>query len=161
MSRTRSEYLLADASSAPALAETQIGRVRSVLRADRAQLAALMLAAYRGTVDDEGEGDHEALEAIDHYFDTMEWSHSVVCEIDAQVVAMSFVVVVEGRHYIDPAATAASFKGRGLGRTVVETSLRSLAEAGITEVGATITDGNTPSERLFARLGFVRVGSWG
>jgi L-amino acid N-acyltransferase YncA len=39
-------------------------------------------------------------------------------------------------------------------------SLRSLAEAGIDEVGAVITDGNTPSERLFARFGFVRVGEW-
>lgn len=120
-----------------------------------------MLAAYRGTIDDEGEGDAEALEAIDHYFETMEWEHSVVCEHDDELVAMSLVVVVDGRHYIDPVATAAHHKGNGLGTAIVTVSLRSLADAGVSDVGATITDGNTASERLFTRLGFVRVGTWG
>jgi L-amino acid N-acyltransferase YncA len=35
-----------------------------------------------------------------------------------------------------------------------------LAASGIRVVGATITDGNVPSERLFTRLGFQRVGAW-
>ncbi|MDP2293294.1 MAG: GNAT family N-acetyltransferase [Actinomycetota bacterium] len=159
-SRTRSEYRLDDSSAVRPRAAA-IGSVRSVGRDDREALAALMLAAYRGTIDDEGEGDAEALEAIDHYFATMEWQHSVVCEHDDRLVAMSFVVVVDGRHYIDPVATAASHKGQGLGTAIVTVSLRSLADAGITEVGATITDGNTASERLFTGLGFVRVGTWG
>lgn len=120
-----------------------------------------MLAAYRGTIDDEGEGDEEALDAIDHYFDTLEWQHSSVCERDDRLVAMSFVVIVDGRHYIDPVAVAASHKGQGLGTAIVTVSIRSLADAGVSEVGATITDGNAPSERLFTRLGFVRVGAWG
>jgi L-amino acid N-acyltransferase YncA len=38
--------------------------------------------------------------------------------------------------------------------------LHSLAADDVTEVGAAITDGNVPSVRLFARLGFVRTGSW-
>lgn len=37
---------------------------------------------------------------------------------------------------------------------------RSLAGAGVAEVGAVITDGNFPSERLFQRLGFIRLGEW-
>ena len=76
------------------------------------------------------------------------------------LLAMSFVVIVESRHYIDPVATASTSKGEGFGRAVVLVSLRSLADAGVAEVGAVITDGNTPSERLFAGLGFVRVGAW-
>jgi L-amino acid N-acyltransferase YncA len=43
----------------------------------------------------------------------------------------------------------------------VLTSLRRLHRDGVDEVGAVITDGNLASERLFARLGFSRVGPWG
>lgn len=87
--------------------------------ADRDALAALLLDAYRGTIDD------------------------------------------EGRHYIDPVATAASRKGRGIGAWAVATSIRLLQRDGVGGVGAVITDGNVASERLFARLGFTRVGPWG
>ena len=73
---------------------------------------------------------------------------------------MSFVVVVDGRHYIDPVAVHPDAKRAGVGRAAVATSLGSLIAAGVTEVGATITDGNEPSERLFDSLGFERVGSW-
>jgi RimJ/RimL family protein N-acetyltransferase len=163
VSRTRSEYRLVRASDAltsvgPAPSTTP---VRPVELADRESLASTLLDAYRGTVDDEGEGDDEARAAIDEYFGRIEWPHSVVLDEDGQLVAMSFVVIVDGLHYIDPVATSAAFKGRGYGRNAVLASLRSLAHAGVEEVGAVITDGNTPSERLFAGLGFVRVGSWG
>ncbi len=86
--------------------------------------------------------------------------HSVVLDEGGELTAISFVVVVDGRHYVDPVVTAGSRKGQGRGRAVVLASLRSLAEDGVTEVGAVITDGNTPSERLFTRFGFTRVGAW-
>jgi GNAT superfamily N-acetyltransferase len=162
VSRTRSEYLLSlpgelleHVRAAPSSA-----RIRGVRADDRDALAALLLDAYRGTVDDEGEGDDEARDAIDEYLGRIVWPHSVVLEERESLIAMSFVVIVEGRHYIDPVATASDRKGEGIGRAVVLASLRSLADDGIAEVGAVITDGNTPSERLFARLGFVRVGTW-
>jgi L-amino acid N-acyltransferase YncA len=77
------------------------------------------------------------------------------------IVAMSLVVVVNERHYIDPVATASGLKGTGLGRDVVGQSLSLLAADHVEEVGAVITDGNVPSERLFASLDFTRVGVWG
>jgi GNAT superfamily N-acetyltransferase len=162
MSRTRSEYRLqlpqplavpAD-ESGPALV------LRGVRLSDRSATARLLLDAYRGTIDDEGEGDEEALEAIDEYFSCIIWAHSFVVVEGELMFAMSFVVVVGDRHYIDPVATAASHKGRGIGRRAVIESLTSLAAAGVTEVGATITDGNTASERLFTSLGFERTGQW-
>ena len=162
MGRTRSEYLL----SLPSEGLEHVrptpppARIRGVRADDRDALAPLLLDAYRGSVDDEGEGDEEAREAIDDYLGRIVWPHSVVLEERGSLIAMSFVVIVEGRHYIDPVATASERKGEGLGRAVVLASLRSLADEGIAEVGAVITDGNTPSERLFARLGFVRVGAW-
>jgi hypothetical protein len=47
-----------------------------------------------------------------------------------------------------------------LARATVQLCLASLAAAGIAEVGATITDGNLASERLFTGLGFGRCGEW-
>lgn len=84
----------------------------------------------------------------------------MVLEQNGRLGAVSFVVNVAGREYIDPVATATWRKRAGLGMAAVATSLGSLHEVGVREVGAVITDGNTASERLFTSLGFVRRGSW-
>ncbi len=157
MTRTRSEYRLSPIrtdSAAPVFA------ARHPADTDRDELAALMLAAYRNSIDDEGEELADAVEAIDQYLETMLRPHSFVVLDDAAIVAASFVVVVEGLHYVDPVMVAPERKHRGLGRAAVTLCLRSLAGAGVTEVRATITDGNTASERLFATLGFTRHGGW-
>ena len=156
MERMRSEYRasIAGTSFAPA------GSVRHVVDGDRDALAPLLLAAYRGTIDDEGESIDDAFDAIDDYLGRIVRPHSFVVADGEALIAMSFVVVVGGRHYIDPVAVHPDAKRAGVGRAAVATSLGSLVAAGVTEVGATITDGNTASERLFASLGFERVGSW-
>ena len=116
---------------------------------------------HRGTVDDEGEDYEAALTAVDEWPSRLEAPHSVVLEQDWKLVAVSFVVNLAGREYIDPVATVSGRKRQGLGSAAVATSLRSLHEAGAREVGAVITDGNTASARLFTSLGFVRIGSLG
>jgi hypothetical protein len=163
LERLRSEYRLTqladiDLSGIPVRPDSLV--VRHVDREDHEALSHLMIDAYKGSVDDEGESIEDARAAIDHYFETIVWPHSFVIADSDLPVAMSMVVIVDGVHYIDPVATTATRKGLGHGRIAVATSLRSLAASGITEVGAVITDGNTPSERLFTRLGFVRVGGW-
>lgn len=162
MSRTRSEYRR-DLSAPPPTPTARPGTHAVVPAADagRDALAALLLDAYRGTIDDEGEGEDEARAAIDDYLGRLLPAYSIVVEEDGQPVSLSFVVLVEGRHYIDPVATAASRKGRGIGAWAVATSIRLLQRDGVEGVGAVITDGNVASERLFARLGFTRVGPWG
>ncbi len=158
MERTRSEYRLHHLD--PFVLPAAQRDARLVTVDDRDALAPFVLDAYRGTVDDEGETLDDAVLAVDAWFAAIEWQHSFVLELDGELVAASFVVVVEGVRYIDPVLTRSTRKGRGLGTAMVSRSLHSLAADDITEVGATITDGNEPSERLFTRLGFVRVGSW-
>ena len=75
-------------------------------------------------------------------------------------MAFAFVVVVNDVHYIDPVVVASTRKRLGIGDALVRRCLGSLADAGVCEVGATITDGNVASERLFIGLGFDRHGSW-
>ena len=68
MSRTRSEYRrsLEVAPAAPAR-RSGPSAIAPATSADRDALALLLLDAYHGTIDDEGEGEAEARQAIDHY----------------------------------------------------------------------------------------------
>jgi L-amino acid N-acyltransferase YncA len=131
----------------------------------RDRLAALMLDAYRNTIDDEGESLDDALNAVDYYLASILRLHSYVVLDGTDVVGFAFVgfafvVVVNGVHYIDPVVVASARKRLGVGEALVRRCLNSLADEGISEVGATITDGNVASERLFIKLGFNRHGSW-
>lgn len=157
MTRTRSEYRLVDLANLP---HGGAAGAAPVTDAHRDALATLLLAAYRGTIDDEGEDLDDARDAIDHYLGIIVRDHSIVVTEAGIPVAISFVVVVGGVHYIDPVAVDPSHKRRGIGRACVVASLRSMADASLSEVGATITDGNVASERLFHGLGFERRGTW-
>jgi len=99
---------------------------RRVLGTDRDVLAALMLDAYRGTIDDEGESIDDALGAVDCYITGMEQDHSFVVTEGDRVVAMAFVVVVDGVHYVDPIVVAADRERSGVGQDAVRILLDSL-----------------------------------
>ncbi len=157
MTHTRSEYRMSPILVAPAQRSL---KARHPVDADRDALAAVLLDGYRNTIDDEGEDLDDAYAAIDQYLTRIERPHSFVAIEQEIVVAFSFVVVVKEVHYIDPVVVAPPRKQRGFARATVQLCLASLAAAGIVEVGATITDGNIASERLFAGLGFSRRGAW-
>lgn len=156
--RTRSEYRLS-----PIPVTSSAGRLhtRRVLDSDSDALAALMLDGYQGTIDDEGETFDDALEAIDHYLAHALRQHSLVVVERERIIALACVVIVDAVHYVDPVVVASDRKRNGIGREAVIALLNSLAGEEITEVGATITDGNSASERLFVGLGFTRRGTWG
>jgi GNAT superfamily N-acetyltransferase len=157
MTRTRSEYRMSPipvAATAPSLETSH------PLDSHRDALAALLLDAYRDTIDDEGEDLDDAYEAIDHYLAGIIRPHSFVLLQRKTLVAFSFVLVVDEVHYVDPVVVTPVRKRQGLGRAAVQLCLDSLAGVEVPEVGATITDGNLASERLFIGLGFTRHGVW-
>ena len=156
--RTRSEYRLDRSGAMHAAIEHAFVRPSDV---GTEALASLLLDAYRGTIDDEGETIVEAREAIAFMLDRCVPACSwVSVHDDGRPAGLSFVAVVDGIHYIDPVVVHADGKRRGLGRRLVEASLDALGRDGVEVVGAAITDGNTASEALFASLGFRRVGPW-
>ena len=55
-------------------------------------------------------------------------------------------------------AVAPAARGRGAGRAIVDAILADARAAGIVTVVLTVTVGNAPAERLYARRGFVRTG---
>lgn len=157
MTRARSEYRLSPVRVAVSSAPLPTVHPDEQQR-DR--LAALMLDAYHNTIDDEGESLDDALNAVDYYLASILRLHSYVVLDGTDVMGFAFVVVVNGVHYIDPVVVASARKRLGVGEALVRRCLNSLADEGISEVGATITDGNVASERLFIKLGFNRHGSW-
>ena len=131
---------------------------RSIAPTDRDALAQLMLDAYMGTIDYEGETINEALDEVDAWFDgSALLEHSYVAIANSRLVSAILTMSMDEGPFIAIVMTDPAYKNAGLGRTVTERSLESLANAGHVHVAFYITEGNTPSERLFESLGAERV----
>jgi hypothetical protein len=125
---------------------------------DRLALAELMLDAYRGTIDYEGEGMAEAVAEVDGYLaDHALLERSVVLLSDDEIMSACLVSRVEDRTVVGYVMTSAANKERGLATLATAVALGSLQRAGTTLVDAWITEGNVPSERIFLGLGFAVV----
>ena len=133
-------------------------RLRPLADHDDAALGRLMERAYAGTIDDDlGDNNDGAVEIAGWRGRRAVADASFVAVgEDGQPVSASLVTRgSSGSAWISYVITDPAYKGRGLGTAVVAASLAALAD---TAVQAGITDGNTPSEKLFATLGFVRTG---
>ena len=128
--------------------------VRPIVPSDRDALAELMLDAYVGTIDYEGETLQEARHEVASWFEEQPLLDHSYCAIVAGQLS-SAVLVSERRSmpFIGYVMTRASQKHRGLARLVTQTSLNSLIHGGHERVVFFITAGNTASEALFSSLG--------
>jgi len=131
--------------------------IRQVVPADAEALAELMLEAYRGTIDDEGEEIEEAREAIDDFFsDAPLLGASMIACVDGAVASAVLVISLDDRPFISFVVTHPAHQRTGLATQVVTAACRQLVDAGENEVGFAITDGNVASESLFGGLGAIR-----
>lgn len=123
------------------------------------QLAELMLDAYRNTIDYEGETSDDALAEVERYFAGRSGEALLDCswvyESSGALLSACLVSMHEGAPLVAYILTMSPWKGRGLGSFLLRQSLLSLQDAHYSEVRAFITNGNTPSEGLFTRFGFV------
>lgn len=123
-------------------------------------LADLMLDAYRGTLDYDDETLEDARSEVARYFaGSPLLDCSGVCVADDRVLSASLLGLWRDRDcpIVSYVMTGADRKNRGLASLLLARSLARLAEAGYPEVRAVITEGNGPSEAVFARAGFLRV----
>ena len=136
---------------------------RRVRDADRAALAALLLAAYRGTVDDAGEGPDEAAgeiaRTLDGGYGVFDAASSEVVVRDASIVGATLVTEFQGHAMVAFSMTAPEWKRRGLARAGLLRVMERLRRAGRAELDLAVTATNTPARRLYESLGFVEVGS--
>lgn len=128
---------------------------------DQGALAELMIDAYQGTIDYDGETIEDAAQEVERFWGGV----SGVPLLDVSwsawdgetLVSACLVSFWEGGPLISYVMTRAEWKGRGLGSALLHQSLHSLVDHGYTEARAVITEGNTPSETIFLRAGFERM----
>ena len=136
-------------------------RVRPISRDDLDGLASLMLDAYMGTIDYEGEDLEDAVQEVRSFLDDPHtlMDRSFAVDDEGAIVSAVLVSLSAGEPFIGYVMTRASHKNQGLARLVTNTALEKLADDDHERVVFYITDGNAPSEALFDSLGAVRVDS--
>lgn len=159
MSVPRHEYVLALDVATTRRRPVVEGVVRHPTEGDAEGLARLMLDAYRGTIDDDGETIVEAREEVVRYLAGKPLlEHSWLRPEDDDPVSACLVAwSTRECPMVSYVMTAPAWKSRGLASTLLALSVLSLADAGHDEVRCWITEGNVPSETVFGRAGFRRV----
>ncbi|HEX6285874.1 MAG TPA: GNAT family N-acetyltransferase [Acidimicrobiia bacterium] len=134
-------------------------RIRAVVPTDLAGLARLMLDAYVGTIDYHGEDLDDATAEVRSFLDDPDslLDRSYIVEDEGEVVSAVLVSMSQHMPFIGYVMTLPSHKKQGLAHLVVTHALRRLADDGHQRVVLFITDGNTPSEKLFRSVGAVHL----
>jgi hypothetical protein len=136
---------------------------RNPSAADKQILAHLMLASYRGSIDDDGETIEDALKEVESYYSGLlnqSWLQYSWLLFFANELACACLVDFWRERNVPLIAyimTAPRWKGKHLATTALLCSLQKLADKNHTEVRAVITEGNVPSEKIFTRIGFKRL----
>jgi ribosomal protein S18 acetylase RimI-like enzyme len=129
---------------------------------DREPLARLMIAAYRGTVDDEGETEADALAAMDMLFagefGEYDGEASEVVERDGDIVAATLLTTWEGSPFVAFSMTTPAHQREGLARGGLLRAMGRLAARGEACLDLVVTSANEPAVALYRRLGFTERG---
>lgn len=150
------------------LTPSALGRsaeIRLVTGADRQQVAELLLAklarsaiaAYAGTVDDEGETPEQALVEIDRTlggaYGPFLASCSFVLERNGKLLAASLITHWQKTPLLAFVMVAPHVQRQGIAEQVLRCSMAALWEQGETTLTLFVTAGNTPAQRLYISIG--------
>jgi ribosomal protein S18 acetylase RimI-like enzyme len=133
-------------------------RRRRVERSDAAALGDLMLAAYRGTVDDEGETREDAVAEVERVlagsYGPFVSDASFVVEGDDGLLGASLVAIWESRPLLLYLVVRPDAKRRGIGTALLVETGNALAAGGHLELDLFVTESNEPAVNLYRKLGF-------
>jgi ribosomal protein S18 acetylase RimI-like enzyme len=149
-------YLRAALAAQP---RPKVTGMRSPVECDCSQLARLMCAAYRGTVDDEGENEEVALVEVRKTF-AGEYGAFVphcskVVAPGQELLHATLVTKWEGRPFIAFSMTEPNAKRSGLARACLVNAMQDLRIQGESELRLVVTLANLPALSLYQSLGFV------
>ena len=124
-------------------------------------LGALMLAAYQGTVDDEGESEADAVAEVER---TMGGGYgpllndcSFAAEEGDRIVGASMTTLFESDPFLTYLVVDPEMKRRGIGTFLIVASGNALLSAGYTRLDLFVTEANGPAVNLYRKLGFQVV----
>lgn len=133
---------------------------RTVRDADRPDLAILLYAAYRGTIDDEGETFADAMAEVDKLFAGTYGKLLPNCSFvvaEGEFLASACLITWWEPHDAPLVAftmTRPEAGGRGLARHLLKASMNALLDRGYDRLTLIVTDGNAPAQHLYGSLGF-------
>jgi ribosomal protein S18 acetylase RimI-like enzyme len=134
---------------------------RRVEPRDAAAIGELMLAAYRGTVDDEGETREDAVAEVERVLDgsygTFVSDASFAVEGGDGLLGASLVAVRESRPLLLYLVVRPDAKRSGVGTSLLLETGNALAAAGHPELDLFVTEANQPAVSLYRKLGFRLV----
>jgi len=138
---------------------------RPAARSDLFALAELHRRAYRESfdrflfrelVDDTEDAVREVRQILEGRWGEFFPEGSWVAERDGSLVGAVLSVRGASGALVADVMVAPEDRGRGIGRHLLATAVRSLQQCGETRVYLNVTEGNAPALRLYRAVGFVR-----
>jgi GNAT superfamily N-acetyltransferase len=124
-------------------------------------LGSLMLAAYRGTVDDEGETVEDAVAEVERTlggeYGPMIVDCSFVASHEGRIVATAVVVLSQDGPLLAHLLVEPEMSRRGLGTFLLQASGNALLDAGYTRLDLYVTEDNDPAVNLYRKVGFEEI----
>jgi GNAT superfamily N-acetyltransferase len=132
--------------------------VRPVVRGDLPSLGRVVHRAYRGTVDDEGETELDAIgeleRTVNGKYGEFNWGASLVADVDAVPVSSTLVTSWQGFPLLAFTVTLPEWQGRGIGNLLISQSAELLGGQGFHELRLVVTRTN-PAVHLYRKVGFL------
>jgi ribosomal protein S18 acetylase RimI-like enzyme len=136
-------------------------RSRFMRAQDVPALGKLMLAAYRGTVDDEGESEPDAIAEVERTmggeYGPLLDDFSFVVEDRERIVGASMATLFESDPFLTYLIVDPEMQRRGIGTFLVAASGNALLSAGYARLDLFVTEENEPAVNLYRKLGFQVV----
>jgi ribosomal protein S18 acetylase RimI-like enzyme len=121
-------------------------------------LGSLMLAAYRDTVDYEGETEEDAVAEVERTlggeYGPMVADCSFVASHGGGIVAASVVVLSQDRPLLAHLVVEPEMSRKGIGTFLLHASGNALLGAGYAEMDLYVTEDNHPAVNLYRKVGF-------
>ena len=137
--------------------------VRTIRNSDEEDLAILLYAAFRGTVDDEGETFSDAIAEIDSVFSGRYGKLLPGCSFvieQGEFLASACLVSWFELHdapLVVFTMTRPEFQRRGMSRVLLRHSVNALLAAGYDRLTLVVTESNEPAKRLYESIGFRAI----